>query len=93
LLAVSMNGEWSFLLYSKILSSVMMCVLCTAVSEPSVYNSRENLIQLSAEQIAKDYVTFHGVLKSYPCFIKSRVFGPAIFPFTYIPEGQEMIQA
>jgi len=69
------------------------CVLCIGVSEPSIYNSRENLIPLSAEQIAKDYVTFHRVLQSYPCFNKSRVFGPAIFPATDIPEGQEMIQS
>jgi len=69
-----------------------MRVLCTVVLEPSVYGIPGQIL-LSAEQIAKDYVTFHRVLQSYPCFSESRVFGPDIFPVTYIPDGQKMIQA
>jgi len=69
-----------------------MRILCTVVSEPSVYGVPDQIL-LSAEQIAKDYVTFHRVLRSYPCFNKSRVFGPDIFPVAYIPDGQKMIQA
>jgi len=62
------------------------------VSEPSVYGNEGQVI-LSPEQLAKDYVTFHRVLKAYPCFNESRVVGPDIFPVTYIPDGQKMIQA
>jgi len=58
-----------------------------------VYAGHGGLISLSAEQIANDYVIFRRVLESYPCFSKSRVFGPDIFPVSYIPEGQKMIQA
>jgi len=68
-------------------------VLGIVVSEPSVYDSGKGQAILSAEQIAKDYVTFHSVLGAYPCFNKSRLFGPDIFPVTSIPEGQKMIQA
>jgi len=70
-----------------------MHVLCTVVSEPSVYGSDTGEIVLSAEQIAKDFVIFHRVLESFPCFKKSRVVGPDIFPVSSIPEGQTMIQA
>jgi len=63
------------------------------VSEPSVYSSSNGQIVLSAEQLAKDYITFRRVLEAYPCFSKSRMFGPDIFPVTYLPDGQKMIQA
>ena len=62
------------------------------VSEPSVYGSKGKVV-LSAEQLAKDYLIFHRVLEAYPCFSKSRVVGPDIFPVAYIPYGQKMIQA
>jgi len=62
-------------------------------SEPTAYSSQENLLQLSAAQIANDYVIFHQVLESYPCFNDSRVFGPDIFPLSDVPEGQTMLQA
>jgi len=61
--------------------------------EPSVYSSDSGQIILSAEQISKDFVTFHRVLECYPCFNKSRVFGPDINPLSFLPEGQKMIQA
>jgi len=62
------------------------------VSEPSVYGNEGQVI-LSPEQLAKDYITFHQVLEAFPCFSKSRVFGPDINPVPYIPDGQKMIQA
>jgi len=68
-------------------------VLCTVVSEPSVFSTEESQVVLSAEQIAKDYVIFHRVLQRYPCFKKSRMFGPDINPMGYLPEGQKMMQA
>jgi len=67
-------------------------MFCTVVLEPSVYGAAGQ-IALSAIQIAQDFVTFHKVLESYPCFSKSRVVGPDIFPVEDIPEGQEMIQS
>jgi len=58
-----------------------------------VYGADKGQITLSPEQLAKDYVTFHRVIEAYPCFSKSRVVGPDIFPVISIPDGQKMIQA
>jgi len=69
------------------------CACSAVVSEPSVYTPSNGQIVLSAEQLANDYVIFHKVLESYPCFRNSRVVGPDIFPQAATPEAQKLIQA
>ena len=70
-----------------------MYLLCTVVSEPSEFKQHIGHCQLSPEQLAKDFVIFHKVLTSYPCFSESRVVGPDVTPHVSDKEGLKMIQA
>jgi len=80
------------LLYSK-MPTCIYYVLFTVVSEPNEFRNYVGQCELSPEQLAEDFVIFHRVLTSYPCFNKSRVVGPDVTPRASDKEGLKMIQA